>query len=157
MRLREDGAPWTLRVCGEGRLRGDLERRISECGLTSAVTFEGYVPYGAELLGHYRRSDALIVPSRGGEGVPQTIVEALAAGLPVVTTDVGGIRAAFGQHVSFVPSGDAVRMAAAVDHLRRDPGMRQRMADGGRNAVRAHTLQAEAARLGDFLADAVGP
>jgi glycosyltransferase involved in cell wall biosynthesis len=151
--LRRDGTPWTLRICGEGHLRRALERRLQDYGLAAAVSFEGYVPFGPELLDRYRRSDALLVTSRA-EGVPQTILEALASGLPVVASDVGGIGAQFGEHVSIVRQRDAPRMAAAIASLRSDPGTRQRMADAGRSAMRSRTLEAEARRLGEFLATA---
>jgi glycosyltransferase involved in cell wall biosynthesis len=153
-RLRGDGMPWRLRVCGEGQLRGALEARARASGLQDAVVFDGYVPNGPELLHRYRHSDALIVPSRLGEGVPQTIVEALASGLPVVSSDVGGTKAAFGENVAFVAPGDVAAMAACVQRLHDDPQARQQMVDGGRTIVRRHTLRAEAERLGEFLSTA---
>jgi glycosyltransferase involved in cell wall biosynthesis len=148
--LREHGEPWRLRVCGEGPLRDALETRLRRQGLDGAVSFEGYVRHGAELLDRYRHADALVITSRS-EGLPQTIVEAFAAGLPVVSSDVGGIRAAFGSAAATVPAGDARAAAACLRRLHGDPEARQRMADGGRIVARDHTMEAEARRLGDFL------
>lgn len=149
-RLRSTDARWSARICGEGTLRGALEERVRELGLGEAVRFEGYVQFGETILDLYRHSDALVVTSRS-EGVPQTIVEALASGLPVVSTDVGGIRATFGDSVTLVAPGDAEAIAACLLRLERDPGERQRMADAGRDVVRGHTLEAESARLGAFF------
>lgn len=148
--LRSKGERWTLRVCGEGPQRGALEQRIREYGLGDAVYFEGYVEHGDRLLHHYRHADALVVPSRS-EGVPQTIIEALALGLPVVCSDVGGTRATFGESVAVVPPGDAGAIAKCLSRLERDPAARQRMADEGRGIVGRHTMEAEAGRLGEFL------
>jgi glycosyltransferase involved in cell wall biosynthesis len=152
-RLREHGEPWRLRVCGEGPLREALESRLRRQGLDGAVRFEGYVRHGGELLDHYRHADALVITSRS-EGLPQTVVEAFAAGLPVVSSDVGGIRAAFGDAAVTVPPGDAHAAAACLRRLHGNPEARQRMADGGRSVARNHTLEAEARRLGEFLAAA---
>ena len=148
--LREHGEPWRLRVCGEGPLREALETRLRQQGLDRAVSFEGYVRHGVELLDRYRHADALVITSRS-EGLPQTVVEAFAAGLPVVSSDVGGIRAAFGSAAATVPPGDARAAAAFLRRLHEDPEARQRMADGGRIVARDHTLEAEARRLGEFL------
>ena len=149
-RLRDRGEPWRLRVCGEGPLREALEARLRQQGLDEAVRFEGYVDHGVELLDRYRHADALVITSRS-EGLPQTVVEAFAAGLPVVSSDVGGIRAAFGAAAETVPPGDARAAAACLRRLHGDPDARQRMADEGRIVARAHTLEAEARRLGEFL------
>ena len=151
--LRADGEPWRLRVCGEGPLREAVETRLRGQGLDRAVSFEGYVRHGVELTGHYRHADALVITSRS-EGLPQTLVEAFAAGLPVVSSDVGGIRTAFGAAAATVPPGDARATAACLRRLHEDAGARQRMADEGRMVARDHTLEAEARRLGEFLAAA---
>jgi glycosyltransferase involved in cell wall biosynthesis len=155
-RLREHGEPWRLRVCGEGPLREALETRLRRKGLDGAASFEGYVRHGVELLDRYRHADALVITSRS-EGLPQTVVEAFAAGLPVVSSDVGGIRAAFGPAAATVPPGDARAAAAFLRLLHRDPEARQRMADGGRIVAREHTLEAEARRLGEFLVASAAP
>jgi glycosyltransferase involved in cell wall biosynthesis len=154
-RLREHGEPWRLRVCGEGPLREALETRLRRQGLDGAASFEGYVRHGVELLDRYRHADALVITSRS-EGLPQTVVEAFAAGLPVVSSDVGGIRAAFGSAAATVPPGDARAAAACLRCLHEHPEARQRMADGGRIVARDHTLEAEARRLGEFLVAAAG-
>ncbi len=154
-RLRGGGERWSVRVCGEGTLRDELEARAAERGLGDAVRLEGYVPFGDELLHHYRHSDALVVPSQS-EGVPQTIVEALASGLPVVSSDIGGIRATFHDSVALVDPGDADGIAAWLRRLERDPAARLRMVDRGRSIVQGLTLEAEARRLGEFL-DSTAP
>ena len=148
--LRDHGEPWRLKVCGDGPLREALETRLRQQGLDGAVSFQGYVRHGVELMDHYRHADALLITSRS-EGLPQTVVEAFAAGLPVVSSDVGGIRAAFGAAAATVPPGDARAAAACLRGLHGEPQARQRMADAGRIVARNHTLEAEARRLGEFL------
>jgi glycosyltransferase involved in cell wall biosynthesis len=154
--LRDHGESWCLRVCGEGPLREALEARLRQRGLDGAVRFEGYVRHGVELLDRYRHADALVITSRS-EGLPQTVVEAFAAGLPVVSSDVGGIRAAFGLAAATVPPGDARAVADCLRRLHGDPAARQRMADEGRIIARDHTLEAEARQLGEFLVTSARP
>jgi glycosyltransferase involved in cell wall biosynthesis len=143
-------------VCGEGPLREALETRLRQQGLDGAVRFEGYVRHGVELMDRYRHADALVITSRS-EGLPQTVVEAFAAGLPVVSSDVGGIRAAFGAAAATVPPGDARAAAACLHRLHADPEARQRMADEGRIIARDHTLEAEARQLDEFLVASARP
>jgi aminoglycoside phosphotransferase (APT) family kinase protein len=87
------------------------------------------------------------------EGVPQVLLEAFAAGLPVVATDVGGVRRAAGEAALLVPPGDP---AAAADGLRRvldDEVLRQRLVTAGSAYAREHTLEVETGRLAALLAD----
>jgi glycosyltransferase involved in cell wall biosynthesis len=150
-RLREHGGRWRLLVCGAGSLAGELASRLRELGVAT----------DAELLGHvdrerlrtlYASSDALLHVS-WTEGVPQVLLEAFAAGLPVVATDVGGVRRAAGEAALLAPAGDA---SAAADALRRvvhDDALRTRLVRAGTINARAHTLEAETGRLAALLAD----
>ena len=93
---REDGDRWRLVVCGEGAMQPLLEDRLRELGVADRAELRGYVPYGPKLLDLYRQSHVLLHVS-WTEGVPQVLVEAFAAGLPVVATDVGGVATAVGR------------------------------------------------------------
>lgn len=73
-----------LYLCGDGGLREDLEAQVSELGIEESVTFLGHVPYD-EMPKVYRSGDVLVLPSRA-EGVPRTVLEAMASGTPVVTS-----------------------------------------------------------------------
>lgn len=85
------GAAGNLRlvVVGDGGLRGDAERRAAECGVAGRVHWLGYRGR-AEMPGLMNGADVLLLPSRF-EGMPITVLEALASGLPVVATAVGGV------------------------------------------------------------------
>ncbi len=117
-RLRQDGDRWRLTVCGEGAMQPMLEDRLRELGVAEHAELLGYVPYGPRLLGLYRDSHALLHVS-WTEGFPQVLVEAFAAGLPVVATDVGGVATAVGEAARLVPADDA---GAAASELRADRG-----------------------------------
>jgi glycosyltransferase involved in cell wall biosynthesis len=79
-------------VCGDGDDRARLEAKAVELGVRERVVFAGYVPE-ADKLGFYRMADAFVMPSRG-EGFGIVLLEALAAGLPVIGSAVDGSREA---------------------------------------------------------------
>ena len=148
-RLAGAGGDWRLAVYGEGPLESALASRLAELGVAERAELRGYAHHG-ELQRAYREA-SLLLHSSATEGFPQVIVEALAAGLPVVASDVGGIRDAVGEAVMLVPSGDAEGAAAALSQLADDPQERRRRVEAGLRWARAHTEEAELARLADFL------
>lgn len=78
-----------LLIGGKGPLRGELEERIADYGLSSKVRLLGYIP-DHELVSYYQAADLFVVPSQALEGFGLITVEALASGLPVMATPVGG-------------------------------------------------------------------
>ena len=103
-----------LYLCGKGPLRAELEALARELGVAASVTFLGQIRY-EEMPHVYRSADVLILPSRA-EGVPRTIMEALATGVPVVCTDLPPIRAAFGEAVAYF-DGDVEMLVRVVEDL----------------------------------------
>lgn len=144
---------WRLTVCGEGPLQEPLAQRLEELGVADRARLLGYVPLDDGLFDAYRDSHALLHVS-WTEGLPQILFEAFAAGLPVVATDVGGIRAAVGDATELIPAGDAEAAAAALESLRDDPRLREALVRAGTAQAHDHTLEAETGRVADFLARA---
>jgi glycosyltransferase involved in cell wall biosynthesis len=131
-------------------MRPELEARLAELGEGERAAFLGYVPFGPRLLDLYRKSHVLLHVS-WTEGLPQVLVEALASALPVVATDVGGIRAAMGDAVRLVPPGDAEAAAHELERLASDGALRASLIERGHEYARVHTLEAELDRLAAFL------
>jgi glycosyltransferase involved in cell wall biosynthesis len=150
-RLNADGTRWRLTVIGEGPLRERLAERLGLLGVATDADLRGYVPHDDGLIEAYRSSDVLLHVS-WTEGLPQILFEAFAAGLPVVATDVGGIRAAVGPATELIPPGDADAAVQALRRLHADPALRDRRARAGLELARARTLEAETARLAAFIA-----
>lgn len=156
-RLRADDPEVTLTLVGDGPERGWIEARIAALGLAGAVTVTGYLGQGevaAELAG----SDIFVLPSFA-EGVPVVLMEAMATGLPVVTTRIAGIPELVEDGVSglVVPPGDAAGLAGALATLLADPALRDRMGAAGRaHVVAEHDIAKEAAWLGEILAGRAG-
>jgi glycosyltransferase involved in cell wall biosynthesis len=127
----------TLKIVGEGPLRGDLEARLRQRGLQDRVELAGFIPHEhlrAELIG----AAAVIVPSIWQEPLGLVILEALACGTPVIASAVGGIPELIkdGENGLLVPPGDVVRLAEAIDRVVGDAAFYCRIRDGvARTAV----------------------
>jgi glycosyltransferase involved in cell wall biosynthesis len=148
--LLADDPRWRLVVCGEGPLEEPLRARLEALDVDHRARLAGYVEHGEALLQEYRNAHFLLHTS-WTEGLPQVLVEALAAGLPVVATDVGGIRKAVGDAVRLVAPGDAPLAAAELRALAGDPTVRERLVSVGLEYARAHTIDAEVERVAAFL------
>lgn len=149
-RLCEDGDRWRLTVCGEGAMQTALQDRLREMGVAERAELLGYVPFGPRLLALYRESHALLHVS-WTEGLPQVLVEAFAAGVPVVATDVGGVATAVGSAVRLVPPGNAAAAAAQLGAIAADPSLREGLVRAGHEYAAARTATAEVKRVAGFL------
>jgi glycosyltransferase involved in cell wall biosynthesis len=150
-RLNAGGARWRLLVCGEGSLSDELAERLAALGQDGQAELLGYLPHGAGLEDAYVRSNALLHVS-WTEGLPQVLFEAFAAGVPVVATAVGGIREAVGDAALLVEAGDPDASAAALQRLAGNPELRERLIGSGLELARRSTIEAESARVAEFLA-----
>ena len=90
-RLHADGKPVTLTLAGDGEEMAALKAQVERLGLTQSVRFTGHVKarYG------FSKGRLLVVPSRG-DSMPYVVIEAGAAGIPMVAANVGGIPEIFG-------------------------------------------------------------
>lgn len=126
LRERRPGAH--LAIVGEGSYRPRLERAIAARGLQDRVHLLGYRP-NAELPALLAAADIFLMPSLCHEAFPMVIVEALASGLPVLATNVGGIPTAIdaGRTGVLLPMGDVAAWCAAIEALLRDERRRRAM------------------------------
>jgi glycosyltransferase involved in cell wall biosynthesis len=126
-----------------------LRAQVRALGLEQQVHLCGYVAYGEALLRLYGRATAVVAPSLSGEGFPQVINEALAVGVPVITTPVGGIPAFLnhGETALLVRPADVSALASAIGRLMNDPSLRQQLRDRGQALMRDHTLEANRDRI----------
>ena len=116
---------WELDLVGDGP-REEAMRGVAESlGIGGRVKFRGY---SADPAGWLSQAQVFVLSSRS-EAFPRSILEALRAGLPVVASDVGGVREAVEEGVTglLAPAGDAAALAAALRRLLQDPGLRRSM------------------------------
>ena len=131
VRDRAGWADWQVLVVGGGPDRVELEARSHAMGLQNLVRFVGerddVVPWLQAL-------DLFVLPSTGQEGVPQAIMQAMACGIPVVSTTVGAITEAVDDGVTglIVPPRDVAALGAALAQLRDDAPGRVRLGSAGR-------------------------
>jgi len=131
--LADREVPAMLTFVGDGPLRPELEAAASAEGISDMVTFTGAT---ADVRGFLSRFDVMAGSSLR-EGLPLSVLEAMASGLPVVTTDVGGNREAVEDGVTglLVPPGDPAALAEALEALWDDPDRRESMGKAGRARV----------------------
>jgi len=123
-----------FRIIGEGPQEEELRKKAAALGLGDTVKFLGARNDVPEQL----LSFDVFVLSSLWEGLPYVLMEAMAAGLPVVATDVDGVKEMItdGQEGRIVPSRDPQALAAAMLELRRDPALRHAMAKNGMATVK---------------------
>jgi len=129
VRAQHPGA--RLTVAGTGPERAALQRLTAELGVAAAVRFAGRID-NADIAALYASADVLLNPSRA-DNMPISILEALASGVPVVSTCAGGIpdMVAHERTALLVPVGDADAMAASALRLLGDPALAQRLREAG--------------------------
>ena len=135
-RIREKYPDARLTIAGSGPEREALEQLARSLGITDAVTFAGRVE-NAEMPALYRKVHIALNPSLA-DNMPISILEALASGVPVVSTNVGGVPFLVedGKTALLVPPRDPERMAEAVLRVLRDESLRKGMVQTGLDHAR---------------------
>lgn len=145
-----------LIVAGEGAHAMALQARADALGVGHATLFLGFVAH-ERLTDILNAGDVFVMPSLCHEAFPVSIIEALAAGLPVVASHVGGVPAAIAVGASgyLVPPGDADGLAAAVARLLADPTRRRTMGALTRQVAEARYTEAAMTRAVESVLQAV--
>lgn len=124
-----------LKVAGSGPQRTELERLVQGLGLDDSVVFLGRLGR-AEIVDLYHNADIMLNPSTV-DNMPNSVLEAMACGVPVISTDVGGVPYIVrdGQTALLVAPADAQQMAGAVLKLHGDRVMCSRLAENSLQEV----------------------
>ena len=143
--------PVKLELLGDGPARPSVERLLSALPADSIADY-GYVGDRATYMELLRDGDVFVHPS-AAEGVPKVLVEAMAAGLPVVATPAGAVTAilAGGARGVLVPSGDPAGLADTLAGLLADPRRRASLRSAGLDWAADRTAEAQARRLVAWL------
>jgi glycosyltransferase involved in cell wall biosynthesis len=160
--LRRRGVPFEAAIVGqEDKHSTAIQHRIAEHGLEAHVLLPG--PMGQqELLAEYRRASALCMPSRllpdDRDGIPNVLVEAMAAGTPVIASAVSGIPELVEHEVNglLVEPEDPEALADTLLRLHEDPALSRTLADCGRATVEQRfDGPSQAIRLAELFQEAV--
>jgi len=161
-RLKRAGVNVSLDCAGLGSLQGTLETYATSLAVADRVHFPGLIDHGRFLTELARRRwDVALLPSleqdREREGIPVFLIEAMAAGIPVVATNTGGIPELLeGGAGIIVPQRDAGAITEALTFLAADADRRVRLAFAGQERVRAHfTIEGAITALLDEIFPAV--
>jgi glycosyltransferase involved in cell wall biosynthesis len=156
---RDRGAGFDCVIVGDGPDRGDLERLVEGLGLSGTVSMEGErTPQ--EVVEMMARARIFALPSRPArrrsgvmDGIPVSLMEAMAIGVPVVSCPVSGIPELVedGRTGLLVPPADPVRLADALERLLGDAGLCARLAEAARKKVER---EFDIARVADRLVEA---
>ncbi|OAB86532.1 hypothetical protein AWH69_14510 [Janibacter melonis] len=142
MALRTNGVDATALVVGDGQRRAEVEAHAEAVGAGDAVVFTGRVPHD-EVLDHYALMDVFVVPRVDEQAArlvtPLKPFEAMAAGLPLVVSDLPALTEIIGDGARGVPfaAGDAGALADVLAELHADPERRARLGVSGRRWVSA--------------------
>jgi glycosyltransferase involved in cell wall biosynthesis len=147
---------WRAVIIGDGPLDADLRRQAEDLGITDRVTFAGALDH-EQTLAAFRTADVLCAPFRiaadgDRDSMPVVVKEAMAAGLPVVATNVVGVPEMIvdGETGRLVPPEDAAAVADALDATIGDPAASAAMATRARRLVEARfDLRDQARRLAE--------
>jgi glycosyltransferase involved in cell wall biosynthesis len=152
--VRGRGRRFDCRIYGDGPLRDELEGQRDALGLQGMVTFMG-AGDSAVVAAALAASDLFVLSplvARDGDrdGIPNSLVEAMACSLPVVTTDVGGTTELVqdGRNGIVVPAADPAALADAIDRMLTDGDLRHRLGAAARRTIeRDHDVDHAARRL----------
>jgi glycosyltransferase involved in cell wall biosynthesis len=136
-RLHSDGKPFTLTLAGDGEEFEALKTQVRKLDLAEAVRFIGHVKarYG------FSKGKLLVVPSRG-DSMPYVVIEAAAAGIPMVAANVGGIPEIFASHTDALFAPNIVgAIADAIEIALEDPAAAQARAKSLRERIFLHFSQ----------------
>lgn len=136
--LKNRGVEFQCMIIGEGPDRDLLTKKIAALGLGEHVTLVGAQPQ-QQIIETMQRAMAMVLPcvvSESGDrdGLPTVLLEALAAGVPAISTQVVGIPEIIEDQVSglLVPPGDSIRLAEAIEQVLIDPVLLRRLSQKGR-------------------------
>jgi glycosyltransferase involved in cell wall biosynthesis len=159
--LKDRGRPFRCLIIGEGPERASLTQQISTLELEDRVILVGAQPQG-HVLETLKRAAVLVLPcvvsSTGDrDGLPTVLLEALAVGLPAISTTLTGIPEIIEHGNALVPPGDSIRLAMAVEEVLTNPELQQRLGLEGRSkAEKDFDIRKNVLILQDLFARSAG-
>lgn len=153
--LKADGVKFQCTIVGDGPMRGEIENKLLRLDLTAEIKITGWLrSLSDELLAQYRQADVLCLPSYS-EGLPLVLIEAMANGVAVVASRVGGIPEIVQHEINglLVDPGDAGGIASSIRRLLTDHDLWRRCVANGYEIARSNTYRNQRGKLGRAFAE----
>jgi glycosyltransferase involved in cell wall biosynthesis len=146
--IAKGNVPIRLTIVGIGRQEQKLQNMVEELNLSKQVAFAGYIPSRNELMNLYTNSD-IFISSSLSEGFPRTFFEAMARGVPIISTNVGGIPDVIknGKNGLLITPRNPLQIANAVVRLIKDVQLRAKLIENGLKTVKQYTLEAQIEKI----------
>lgn len=140
----------TLILVGDGSKRGNLERQVKELGINDSVQFFGEVPHD-ELPHYYHKADVFVMPSLS-EGFGITVIEAMACGVPVVGSRVGGLLDIIRDEETglLIETANIIELVQAIITLKDDAGFQLRIISESLKNVQDYSWDVVSARISNL-------
>lgn len=150
--LSETGLSVQLSIVGDGPSHRQLMQTVKTLGIERQVEFLGWVAPSQLFANVYPSASVLILPSLS-EGVPKVLLEAMAVGLPVVASNVGGIPDLVKHGVTglLVSPGCVQDLASAIRCLMEDPGLQSRLGQNAWRAARRYTVETQGRVMREWI------
>ena len=156
--LKRQGIPFHLEIAGDGPMGGALKQSVSDLDLTSEITFKGAMAHG-DVPGWLATLDAFVLPCRRDaagdmDGIPVVLMEAMASGVPVVSTAISGIPELIEDGTSglLTEPENSDALAEAMKRITKDPALAKKLTLNARGKVEAEFHQeANAAALARLI------
>ena len=149
-----EGYELQLILVGEGPEQSSLNRMLAQLNLEQYVTFEGFISQGKDLWEQYRKADIFVLPSLS-EGQGKVLIEAMAAGMPIVATRVGGIPTVIenGKNGLLVEPRSPEALAKAVKRILDEPELRYSLAKNAIDSAYIYTIEKQTKEIIQALSD----
>ncbi|HDK27526.1 MAG TPA: glycosyltransferase family 1 protein [Candidatus Atribacteria bacterium] len=141
-----------LHLAGDGYFRPKLEEICQQLKITENVIFYGFIGDKEKLKQLFREADMFVLPSKS-EGIPKVLLEAMAYGVPILTTNVGGIPDIIEDGVNglLIPPGSPGGFVKGMAKILFDAKLRQKLIDGGYHFIKEHTKEKQAKEIIEYL------
>lgn len=151
--LKEKGISVRLNVVGDGPQKQELLRAAKNMEIGDVVEFSGSVPFGKPLFNIYRKADVLVSPS-SSEGLPKTLFEAMAFGVLIIATKVGGIPDLIRRWKVgiLIDVGSKKPIVAAFERILKDKKLRENFILNGYRFIENHTMEKQAVLFANTVA-----
>ena len=152
--LKKEFPEITLRMAGTGTLYSEVEQYIQKKNLNTNIELLGFVPSNGPLQKLYREADIAVIPSDSyPEGFPRVILEAWAAGLPIIATKFAGIpyTVVDKKNGLLIPPGNLQKLIEALKNLILNDKLRYNIAQGGSKTVSTLTMEHQRKKIHTLL------